>query len=68
MIDNGPGAPADILEHLFDPFVSGKAEGRGLGLPLVEKLVHDMGGIVTYAREGDPEVTIFRVLLPRATS
>ncbi|WP_326524280.1 two-component system sensor histidine kinase NtrB [Sphingomonas sp.] len=68
VIDNGPGAPADIAEHLFDPFVSGKAEGRGLGLSLVEKLVGDMGGIVSYAREGDPEQTVFRVLLPRATS
>ncbi len=66
VIDNGPGAPADIAEHLFEPFVSGKAEGRGLGLPLVDKLVRDMGGIVTYAREGDPALTVFRVLLPRA--
>ncbi len=66
IVDNGPGAPADIAEHLFEPFVSGKAEGRGLGLPLVEKLVRDMGGIVQYAREGEPEATVFRVLLPRA--
>lgn len=64
--DNGPGAPADIAEHLFEPFVSGKPEGKGLGLPLVEKLVRDMGGIVQYARERDPEVTVFRILLPRA--
>jgi two-component system nitrogen regulation sensor histidine kinase GlnL len=67
IIDNGPGAPADIAEHLFEPFVSGKAEGRGLGLPLVDKLVGEMGGIVSYAREGDPPHTIFRILLPRAT-
>ena len=66
VIDNGPGAPADIAEHLFEPFVSGKSEGQGLGLPLVEKLVRDMGGIVQYSREGDPEVTVFRVMLPRA--
>ena len=68
VIDNGPGAPADISEHLFEPFVSGKAEGRGLGLPLVDKLVRDMGGIVTYSREGDPLRTVFRVLLPRAVA
>jgi two-component system nitrogen regulation sensor histidine kinase GlnL len=66
VIDNGPGAPEDIAEHLFEPFVSGKPEGKGLGLPLVEKLVRDMGGIVQYAREGDPEMTVLRVLLPRA--
>ena len=66
VMDNGPGAPADIAEHLFEPFVSGKPEGKGLGLPLVEKLVRDMGGIVQYAREREPEVTVFRILLPRA--
>lgn len=64
--DNGPGAPADIAGHLFEPFVSGKPEGKGLGLPLVEKLVRDMGGVVEYARAGDPEMTVFRVNLPRA--
>lgn len=68
VIDNGPGAPADIAEHLFEPFVSGKPEGQGLGLPLVEKLVRDMGGIVQHERDRDSETTIFRILLPRATS
>lgn len=66
VIDNGPGAPADIADHLFDPFVSGKPEGQGLGLALVEKLVRDMGGIIQYAREGAPEQTVFRLLLPAA--
>ncbi|MFZ5746186.1 MAG: two-component system sensor histidine kinase NtrB [Pseudomonadota bacterium] len=67
VMDNGPGAPPDIAEHLFEPFVSGKPEGKGLGLPLVEKLVRDMGGIVQYLREPDrgTEMTVFRVLLPR---
>lgn len=67
--DNGPGAPADIAEHLFEPFVSGKPEGKGLGLPLVEKLVRDQGGIIQYAREMGRErelVTVLRILLPRA--
>ncbi len=68
VIDNGPGAPADIAEHLFDPFVSGRREGQGLGLALVDKLMRDMGGIVQYAREGTPEMTILRLLLPRAAS
>nr|WP_235535108.1 ATP-binding protein [Sphingomonas sp. Leaf339] len=66
VIDNGPGAPADIAEHLFDPFISGRPEGQGLGLALVDKLVRDMGGIVQYAREGTPSFTVLRLLLPRA--
>lgn len=68
VIDNGPGAPADIVDHLFDPFVSGRPEGQGLGLALVDKLMRDMGGIVQYAREGSPEMTILRLLLPRAVA
>ncbi|WP_425229667.1 two-component system sensor histidine kinase NtrB [Sphingomonas sp.] len=64
--DNGPGAPADIADHLFDPFVSGRPEGQGLGLALVDKLMRDQGGIVQYAREGVPEMTVLRLLLPRA--
>lgn len=66
VIDTGPGAPEDIAEHLFDPFVSSRPEGKGLGLALVDKLIRDMGGMVQYAREGNPHVTVFRILLPRA--
>jgi len=68
VIDDGPGAPQAIVPHLFDPFVTSKASGRGLGLALVDRLVTDMGGIIEYAREGMPERTIFRLLLPRAPS
>lgn len=64
IIDNGPGAPAELADHLFDPFVTTKAGGRGLGLALVAKLVGDHGGIVEYERAGDR--TIFRVLLATA--
>ena len=68
IVDNGPGAPADIAEHLFDPFVSGRPEGQGLGLALVDKLIRDMGGMVQYAREGEPAHTVLRLLLPRAAA
>ena len=68
VIDSGPGAPREIVDHLFDPFVSGRHEGQGLGLALVDKLTRDMGGIVQYAREGSPEMTVLRLLLPRAAS
>jgi two-component system nitrogen regulation sensor histidine kinase GlnL len=66
VIDEGPGASADIEGHLFDPFVTTKRTGSGLGLALVEKLVSDQGGIIEYAREGAPPRTVFRLLLPRA--
>ncbi len=68
VIDNGPGAPPDIADHLFDPFVSGRPEGQGLGLALVDKLMRDMGGIVQYARDGVPEMTTLRLLLPRGVA
>ncbi|WP_429588820.1 two-component system sensor histidine kinase NtrB [Sphingomonas zeicaulis] len=66
VIDDGPGAPPEIVDHLFDPFVSSKRSGRGLGLTLVDKLVRDMGGIVQHERLSDPGRTVFRLLLPRA--
>lgn len=68
VIDNGPGAPAEIADNLFDAFVSGRSEGLGLGLALVDKLARDMGGVVQYSREGQPERTVFRLLLPRASA
>ena len=43
-----------------------RARQVGLGLALVDKLIRDMGGIIQYAREGNPHVTVFRILLPRA--
>jgi two-component system nitrogen regulation sensor histidine kinase GlnL len=64
VIDDGPGAPDGIAGHMFDPFVTSKRDGTGLGLALVEKLVEEMGGIVQYHRaEGR---TVLRLLLPRA--
>ena len=68
VIDTGPGAPEDIAEHLFDPFVSSRPEGKGLGLALVDKLIRDMGGMIQYSREGMPHQTVFRILLPRASA
>ena len=62
VIDNGPGVPPQIQDHLFNPFVSSKRDGQGLGLALVDKLVRDMNGFVRYERDGGE--SHFRILLP----
>jgi two-component system nitrogen regulation sensor histidine kinase GlnL len=62
IVDNGPGVPARLREQLFEPFVSSKANGTGLGLALVAKLVAAHGGLVDF--ESEPGRTQFRVLLP----
>lgn len=60
--DNGPGIPDDIGSHLFDPFITTKVGGTGLGLPLVAKAVNDHGGVVEF--DTGEEGTTFRVFLP----
>jgi two-component system nitrogen regulation sensor histidine kinase GlnL len=60
--DNGSGIPDDMKQHLFDPFMTSKTQGTGLGLALVSKLVGDHGGVIDV--ESDPGRTIFTVSLP----
>jgi len=60
--DNGSGVPEHLKEHLFDPFVTTKPYGTGLGLALVAKIINDHGGIIEL--DSEPTRTVFRVLLP----
>ena len=60
--DNGPGVPDDILPILFDPFITTKTNGSGLGLALVAKIVGEHGGVIEC--DSSARGTTFRVLMP----
>ena len=60
--DNGPGVSDDILPILFDPFITTKQNGSGLGLALVAKIVGEHGGVIEC--DSSPRGTTFRVLMP----
>jgi two-component system nitrogen regulation sensor histidine kinase GlnL len=64
--DNGAGVPPDLMPHLFDPFVTTKPSGTGLGLALVAKIVGDHGGIIEC--DSRPRQTVFRTLMPMSES
>ncbi len=63
IIDDGPGLPEKIRGDIFDPFVSGKENGTGLGLALVSKIVSDHDGWISVTSV--PGRTVFRLSLPR---
>jgi two-component system nitrogen regulation sensor histidine kinase GlnL len=60
--DNGPGIPDEVRATLFEPFVTTKRGGQGLGLALVAKLVTDQGGLIEC--DSRPGRTVFRLSLP----
>ncbi len=64
IIDDGPGLPQDIAGDIFEPFVSGRENGTGLGLALVSKIISEHGGWI--AVESVPGRTVFRISLPVA--
>ncbi len=62
IIDDGPGIPHDIREKIFYPTISGRADGRGLGLSIAQNLISQHGGLIEcYSRPGE---TMFTLLLP----
>jgi two-component system nitrogen regulation sensor histidine kinase GlnL len=64
--DNGAGVPDELKPHIFEPFVTSKAKGSGLGLALVSKVIADHGGVISC--ESTPGFTSFRMLLPVASA
>lgn len=64
IIDDGPGLPDDIAGDVFDPFVSGRENGTGLGLALVSKIISAHTGWISV--DSKPGRTVFRISLPRA--
>ncbi len=65
VIDDGPGVPETIKPRIFEPFVTGKPDGTGLGLALCQRLVEEMGGEIVLLPE--TAETTFRLSLPLST-
>lgn len=62
IIDNGPGISEELAPYIFEPFVTSKASGVGLGLALVSKIIADHGGVIEC--DSGAGRTSFRILLP----
>ncbi|MDN4592521.1 PAS domain-containing sensor histidine kinase [Polycladomyces subterraneus] len=60
--DTGPGIPAYALDKIFDPFFTTKENGTGLGLPVCQKIIHEIGGMIRVSSK--EWGTVFTVLLP----
>jgi len=65
VIDDGPGLPAEIAGNIFEPFVSGRENGTGLGLALAAKIISEIGGWISVSSV--PGRTVFRISLSRAS-
>ena len=62
IIDNGPGIPEDLKDHLFYPMISGRPDGTGLGLSLAQSIIHQHKGIIEV--ESEPGDTDFTIIIP----
>ena len=65
VVDNGSGVSEDIRDEIFDPFVSGRNNGTGLGLALTSKIISDHNGLISL--DSKPGNTVFRISLPFVT-
>ncbi len=63
--DNGPGIDPDMVEKVFYPMVTGRADGTGLGLSIAQSLINEHGGLIECSSE--PGNTVFTILLPLET-
>ncbi|MXO90278.1 two-component system sensor histidine kinase NtrB [Pontixanthobacter aquaemixtae] len=66
VIDNGPGLDPELGDQIFEPFVTSKKSGQGLGLALVKKLARDLGGRISHKRDEAAGKTSFRLHLALA--
>ena len=62
--DNGPGVSPDVREKIFTPFVTTRAQGTGLGLSFVKKVMEDHGGVVTFLDRAPGWGACFEIILP----
>ena len=62
VIDDGPGIEPEMLDKIFYPMVTGRADGTGLGLPIAQALINQHGGLIECSSR--PGETIFTILLP----
>ena len=60
--DNGPGIPANMIDQVFYPLVTGRAEGTGLGLSIAQSLINQHGGLIECSSQ--PGETVFTIWLP----
>jgi two-component system nitrogen regulation sensor histidine kinase GlnL len=66
VVDTGPGIPADLLEHIFYPMITGKAQGTGLGLSIAQSIINQHGGLIEC--QSQPGHTVFTLTLPLEVS
>jgi two-component system nitrogen regulation sensor histidine kinase GlnL len=60
--DNGPGIPADKIDDIFYPMITGRSEGTGLGLPIAQSIINAHSGLVEC--QSEPGQTVFSIFLP----